>query len=62
MFAASGGEGRRMLVLLDTDDAGEGAKKRLADRLFGDDSGARMLGGAVGLPEKVATALWPVEQ
>lgn len=51
MFSASGVEGRRMLVLLDSDDAGTGAGTRLQSELFGKDSGVLMLGKAIGLAE-----------
>lgn len=59
MFATSGVEGRRMLVLLDSDDAGETAKHRLKQELFGDDSGVLMLGSAIRLPEATIEDLLP---
>ncbi len=59
MFATSGVEGRRMLVLLDSDDAGEGAQDRLTRELFGTDSGVLMLGAAIGLTEATIEDLLP---
>ena len=60
MFSHTGVEGRRMLVLLDSDDAGITAGDRLKKELFAaDDSGVLMLGSAIGLPDATIEDLLP---
>lgn len=59
MFSTSGVEGRRMLVLLDSDDAGTGAQTTLRRQLFGNDSGVLMLGDAIGHSEATIEDLIP---
>ena len=59
MFASSGVEGRKMLVLLDSDVSGEAAGARLKRELFGDDSGVLLLGKAIGLNDARIEDLLP---
>jgi len=59
MFATTGVEGRRMLVMLDSDREGSQAKRRFTRDLFGDDSRILMLGAALGLEEATVEDLAP---
>ena len=51
MFATSGVAGRRMLVVLDSDNEGRGARTRVDRELFREESRVLMVGDAIGQPE-----------
>lgn len=59
MFATTGVEGRRMLVMLDSDTEGKNAKTRLDAALFKPESRVFMLGEAIGLGEATIEDLLP---